>query len=134
MQASAHNLEDMPSNQKFGWLFATIFAFGFGYFQLKHSLGWAIVSAFLAILFALLTICVPTALAPLNRAWFALSLFLGKVVSPIVLSIIFFILIVPVAFITRLFGRDALLLKRRQVSSYWVDKEPIESDSFKNQF
>ena len=134
MKPSAHSREDMPSNQKFGWLFAAIFALGFGYFQLKHSLGWAIVSAFLAILFALLTICFPTALAPLNRAWFALSLFLGKVISPIVLSIIFFVLIVPVALITRLFGRDALLLKKRQVSSYWVDKEPNEPDSFKNQF
>jgi len=113
MQTSAHNPENMPSNQKFGWLFAAIFTLCFGYFQLKDSLGWTILSAFLAILFALLTICLPTALAPLNRAWFALSLFLGKVVSPIVLSAIFFILITPVALITRLFGRDALLLKKR---------------------
>jgi hypothetical protein len=73
-------------------------------------------------------------LAPLNRAWFGLSLFLGKVVSPIVLSIIFFVLIAPVALITRLFGRDALLLKKRQASTYWVDKESIEPGSFKNQF
>ena len=134
MQASAHSPKDMPSNQKFGWLFVGIFAFGFGYFQFKHSLGWAIVSAFLAILFALLTISAPRSLAPLNRAWFALSLFLGKVVSPIVLSILFFVLIVPVALITRLFGRDVLLLKKHQVSTYWVDKEAIEPESFKNQF
>lgn len=134
MKPSAHSREDMPSNQKFGWLFAAIFAFGFGYFQLKHSHGWAIVSAFIAILFALLTICVPSSLAPLKRAWFALSLLLGKVVSPIVLSIIFFVLIAPVALITRLFGRDVLLLKKRQVSTYWVDKEAIEPESFKNQF
>jgi hypothetical protein len=134
MQTSAHNPENMPSNRKFGWLFTAIFTLCFGYFQLKDSLGWTILSAFLAILFALLTICLPTALAPLNRAWFALSLFLGKVVSPIVLSAIFFILITPVALTTRLFGRDALLLKKRQVSSYWVNKDPIEPDSFKNRF
>jgi hypothetical protein len=124
----------MPSNHKVGWLFAALFAAGFGYFQWKHFLGWAIISAFLAVLFTLATIFAPTILTPLNRAWFALSLFLGKVVSPIVLSAIFFILITPVALITRLFGRDVLLLKKRQVSSYWVDKEPIEPDSFKNQF
>lgn len=127
-------LVDMPSNQKFGWLFVSIFAAGFGWLQWSHFLGWAIVSAFLAILFALLTIYVPAALAPLNRMWFALSLFLGKVVSPIVLSIIFYVLIVPVALTTRLLGRDALLLKKRQASSYWVDKMPIDPDSFKNQF
>ena len=97
-------------------------------------MGLAIVFFVAAVIFALMTICIPTALAPLNRAWFALSLFLGKVVSPIVLSIIFFILIVPVAVTTRLFGRDTLLLKKRQVLSYWVDKESIEPESFKNQF
>jgi hypothetical protein len=134
MQACTANSDGMPSNQKFGWLFAAIFATGFGYFQWKHSLGWAFLTAFLAILFALVTIFIPAALAPFNRAWFALSLFLGKVVSPFILSLIFFVLIVPVALVTRLFGRDILLLKKRQVSSYWVDKEPIEPDSFKNQF
>ena len=87
-----------------------------------------------AVIFVVVTIFIPTALTPLNRAWFALSLFLGKVVSPIVLSAIFFVLIVPVAVITRLFGRDALLLKKRQVSSYWVHKESIDPESFKNQF
>ena len=124
----------MPSNQKFGWLFAAIFGIGSGYFQLKHLHGWAMLLVFLAALFSLVTICVPKVLTPLNRAWFALSLFLGKFISPIVLSIIFFVVIVPVAIITRLFGRDALLLKRRQVPSYWVYKESIEPESFKDQF
>jgi hypothetical protein len=124
----------MPSNQKFGWLFAAIFGIGFGYFQWKHSLGLAIFSAFLATIFATATVCAPNVLAPLNKAWLSLSLFLGKVVSPMVLSIIFFILITPVAVISRLFGRDALLLKKRRVPSYWIDKESIEPESFKNQF
>ncbi|QWE13510.1 hypothetical protein FD968_01690 [Polynucleobacter sp. AP-Titi-500A-B4] len=125
---------NIPSNQKFGWLFAAIFAGASAFFQWKHSSLLAIVSIALSIIFALVTIFIPSALAPLNKAWFALSLFLGKVVSPIVLSTIFFVVIVPVALIGRLFGRDALLLKKRQVASYWVDKEPIEPDSFKNQF
>jgi len=124
----------MSSNQKFGWMFAALFAGAFGYFQLKHSLGMAIVSITLSILFALVTVFIPSFLVPLSGAWFSLGLFLGKVVSPIVLGIIFFVMIVPVALIGRLLGRDALLLKKRQVSSYWVDKDPIESDSFKNQF
>jgi len=124
----------MPSNKKFGWLFATIFVIGFAFFLHKNSSGLAIVSLLVAVIFVLVTICIPAALAPLNTTWFALSLFLGKVVSPIVLSIIFFALIAPIAVITRLFGRDALLLKKREVSSYWVDKESIDPESFKNQF
>jgi hypothetical protein len=125
---------NMPSNQKFGWLFSAIFLAGFGYFQWTHSPRWSIISASLAVLFILLTICAPAVLAPFNKIWFALGLFLGKVVSPIVLSIIFFILITPVAMVTRFFGRDALLIKKREVSTYWVEKESIDPESFKNQF
>jgi Na+-translocating ferredoxin:NAD+ oxidoreductase RnfD subunit len=124
----------IPSNEKFGWLFTAIFFAGFGYLLWNHFLDWAIPTALLAILFCLVTAFAPTFLEPLNRAWFGLSLFLGGIFSPIVLSVMFFVLIVPVALITRLFGRDALLIKRRQVSSYWVEKELIEPESFKNQF
>jgi hypothetical protein len=59
---------------------------------------------------------------------------MGKFVSPIVLGIIFFLLITPVAIITRLFGRDELLIKKREVPSYWIEKEAIDPDSFKDQF
>ncbi len=129
-----NRLKLLPSNKKFGLLFTLIFAAGFGYFLWNHSLGWSIATGLLAILFCLVTAFAPSFLGPLNRAWFRLSLFLGGVFSPIVLSIMFFVLIVPVALITRLFGRDVLMLKKRQVSSYWVDKELIEPESFKNQF
>lgn len=124
----------LPSNRKFGWLFAGIFSIAAIYFYLKQLTRSTTISLFLAVLFALITICRPSTFAPLNRAWFSLSLFLGSVISPIVLSIIFFALIVPVALITRLFSRDVLLLKKRQVSTYWIDKEAIEPESFKNQF
>ena len=134
MGTRIENSINMPSNKKFGLLMVAVFSVGFGYFQWKYSQEWAIVSLFLAILFALMTMCVPALLAPLNKAWFSLGMLMGKVISPFILSFIFFILIVPVALTTRLFGRDILLLKKRQVFSYWVDKDPIEPDSFKNQF
>ena len=124
----------MPSNQKFGWLFALIFAVFFVYFQREQETSLAIALATVAIAFTLVTIFMPHWLKPLNSAWFALSIFLGKVVSPITLSIIFFLMIVPVALITRLFGRDELLLKKRDITSYWISKESIDPDSFKNQF
>ena len=94
----------------------------------------AIFLLLLAIFFLLLTLLVPTILTPLNKAWFGLSILLGRVVSPITLSIIFFILITPVAIVNRIAGRDALLIKKRRVSSYWVGKDPIEANSFFNQF
>jgi hypothetical protein len=130
MKYQAHK----ASNQKFGWLFSVIFSVSFFYFHIKHSALFAAIAIFLAAFFVLTTLLKPSMLTPLNRAWFALSLFLGRVFSPIVLSLVFFILIAPVSLVTRFFGRDALFLKRRQVSTYWVDKESIEPESFKNQF
>ena len=134
MHNSSINSLKIPSDKKFGWLFSVIFLLGFGYFYLNHLTRWSVLSGFLTLVFGWVTIFKPSLLAPLNRAWFSLSLLLGRAVSPIVLSVIFFVMIVPVAVVTRLFGRDALRLKKRQLSTYWVDKEPIEPDSFKNQF
>jgi hypothetical protein len=61
---------------------------------------------------------------------------LGKIVSPIVLGFIFFIIITPVAIVTKLAGRDALKLRKQNVDSYWVDRSPPgpEPESFKEQF
>jgi hypothetical protein len=76
----------------------------------------------------------PRILAPLNKAWFYLGKWLGKITSPIVMGIVFFAIVTPVSVLTRLFGRDELRLKRRATNSYWTDRpSPIEAaQSFKN--
>jgi hypothetical protein len=79
------------------------------------------------------TICYPRILRPLNAAWQRLGKLLGLVVSPIVLSVIFFGLVTPLAVVLRLCGRDELHLRRRPMSSYWVERRlhsPL-GDSFK---
>ena len=78
----------------------------------------------------------PGILSPFNKAWYRLGLLMGKVVSPIVLGILFFIVISPVAIVTRLFGRDILLLRKRNVNSYWIERNPPgpQPESFKEQF
>jgi saxitoxin biosynthesis operon SxtJ-like protein len=88
------------------------------------------------IVFGLLALMMPRVLAPLNRAWFYLGKAMGKVVSPIVLAIMFYGILAPVAMVTRWFGRDALRLKRGTVRSYWIDRDSpdLPPDSFKNQF
>ena len=127
----------LPSNKKFGLLFFGIFfAFTlYAYFK-DQSI---IVIGLLLLASAFFLICCffyQGLLTPLNKSWFMLGLALGKIVSPIVLGIIFFGLITPIALIARLMGRDELKLKRPKTSSYW--SEPIgsnsDADSFKNQF
>lgn len=126
----------MPSNRKFGGTFTGIFAALFLYAVWKSSLWLGALSAVLALLFAAATLIAPERLTPLNHLWFKLGELLGKIVSPIVLGAIFFILITPIAVIGRLMGRDALRLKRRNAASYWIDRETDgpTGESFKNQF
>ena len=62
-------------------------------------------------------------LAPLNRAWFRLGLLLGRLVNPLVLAILFFGLITPIALLARLFGRDELRLRFRADDSYWIPRD-----------
>jgi len=126
----------LPTNSKFGWFFAAIFSFSAIYAYLK---GWStvtLITLIVAILFIVATLLSPQLLAPLNRLWYELGILLGKIVSPIVLGLIFFVLITPVSLVTRLFGRDELKMKKRNVGSYWIDRSPLgpPSDSFKNQY
>ncbi len=125
------------SNRKFGLLFAGIFGFLSAY-AAYHDVYilkvYALIGA--GAFIGLAAVAVPRTLAPFNNAWMKLGELMGRVVSPLVLGVIFFILITPVALVTRLFGRDELRLKRTNGHSYWIDRTPPgpAGDSFKNQF
>ena len=74
-------------------------------------------------------------LSPFNLLWFKFGLLLGKIVNPLIMGIFFFILITPISLITKLFGRDELRIKRKSVTTYWINKDTAqESTSFKNQY
>lgn len=70
------------------------------------------------------------------EVWAMLGHALGRVVSPIVLGVIFFLVLTPIAVFGRLAGRDELRLKARQRDSHWIEREASEPSrtSFKNQF
>ena len=127
----------LPSERRFGLLFTVVFALVGIY---AHFKGWqqtyVISLAGLSGLIVLITIAAPKLLAPFNRLWFQLGQLMGRIVSPIVLGAIFFLILTPVAVVTRLFGRDELRLKRKAVNSYWVERKSENStaESFKNQY
>jgi uncharacterized YccA/Bax inhibitor family protein len=129
--------EKRPSERSFGLLFALIFCALGTWGAVKNWPQFATITLFIvgAGLFPIL-ILKPQILAPFNKAWFLLGEMLGKIVSPIILGLIFFLMLTPIALIGKVIGRDALKLKKRKTDSYWVDREPSEplSDSFKNQF
>jgi hypothetical protein len=127
----------LPSNRNFGFLFSGVFALLSAYAvyqggETYRVYGWLIPS----VIVGLVSVAAPGLLTPFNKAWMMLGDLMGKVVSPLVLGAIFFVLIAPVALVGRLFGRDELRLKKVSVSSYWIDRMPPgpSGDSFKNQF
>lgn len=72
----------------------------------------------------------PALLDPVARLWLRLGAILGMIVSPLVLAVIFFLLVTPIALIARLLGRDELRLKRPSGKSYWVARAlPQPNDS-----
>lgn len=127
---------NMPSNKKFGWTFTVIFGLLWLYAVLNNFAEYAYVLFVMCATFALVTLTSPDMFARMNHLWYALGETLGKVVSPIVLSIIFFIIFTPVSLITRAFGRDILLMKRKKNASHWIDRgnKALDPDSFKHQF
>ena len=62
-------------------------------------------------------------LMPFNKLWMRFGLLLGKIISPIILGVIFFTLFSPLGILFRLIGRDHLSLKLKKKFSYWVKHE-----------
>jgi len=94
-------------------------------------------SIMIAGLFLLLAIFIPDSLQPLNRTWFRFGLLLHKVVNPIIMGLLFFFTITPIAVIFRLIGKDPLNRNFDQkLETYWIERNPKEltSDSMKKQF
>ncbi len=127
----------LPPNSKFGYFFSAIFFVAAAYFLYEDLMSFAALFFLLFLVFSILSLFYPNSLEKLNYYWYVLGIWLGKIVSPIVLGLIFFILISPIAIILRWRGRDELKLRRSSYvgSTYWVDRvESIGQDSFKDQF
>ena len=85
------------------------------------------------IVFLILGILNSKILTPLNKTWFKIGILLGNVISPIVMSIIFFFVVTPISFVMKVLGKDILNLKRNNNNTYWVEKSGPKS-KMKNQF
>ena len=112
------------SDRSFGVVFAAFFAFvGLAPLWKHHPLRpWALV---LAGLFLVVGILRPAWLHPLNQGWIKLGLLLGRVVNPVVMGLLFFVVVAPTALIFRLLGKDPLRLTLDATArSYWIERRP----------
>ena len=122
----------ISSNRSFGIVFFVVFLlialypFTFG----GEIRLWSLI---ISLIFLILGLFNSTILSPLNKIWFKFGLFLGKIVSPLIMGIIFFLVVTPIGFIMRLLGKDLINLKYNNNKSYWIEKKGPKS-KMKNQF
>ena len=95
---------------------------------------WALASALAC---GAVAVAAPARLAPLKRVWMTFGMLLGKLVSPVVMAALLYLVVTPVGLLQRLFGRDPLHLKwDREAQTYWQFRQPPgpRPDSMTNQF
>ena len=120
------------SNKSFGIVFFIVFLL-IAIYPLINNGELRIWSLIIAIIFLILGLINSKVLTPLNKLWFKFGLFLGKIVSPLIMGIIFFFVVTPTAFIMRIIGKDLLNLKFNNKKTYWIEKTGPKS-KMKNQF
>jgi hypothetical protein len=126
----------LPSNRSFGWTFTGFFvlAGAYGLWKGAGAQSWLLA---LAAVTAVVTLTRETWLTPLNRAWMKFGELMGRVVSPVVLGVIFFGVFTPVAAVMRLCGRDVMCRRFDAAArSYWVKRDPPgpADGSYRNMF
>jgi len=122
----------ISSNRSFGIVFFIVFIL-IAFYPLINQGEIRIWSVLISLLFLILGIINSKILTPLNKVWFKFGIFLGKIISPIVMCLIFFLVVTPIAFLMRMLKKDLLNLKFSKNNSYWVAKTDPKS-TMKNQF
>ena len=124
--------EKRPSNKNFGIVFSVLFLV-FAVYPLLNAQELKVWSLILALLFFLLGLINSSLLNPLNNLWFKFGILLGKIFSPIIMFLIFFLIITPIGVFMRIIKKDLLNIKFNNKSSYWIERDKIKS-KMKNQF
>ena len=122
----------VSSNKSFGIVFSIFFLFISIYLFLNEYPTYYL-SLFVSVIFLLLGLMNSKILSPLNLLWFKFGLLLGKIVSPFVMGIIFFVVVTPISILLKIFGKDVLNLKFNNNKSYWIEKNGPKSN-MKKQF
>ena len=122
----------MPTNRNFGIVFFIVFLLIaiYPFFKNENIRIWSLI---VSIIFLVLSILKSKLLTPFNKIWFKFGLLLGKMISPIIMSMIFFVVVTPTAILMKLLRKDLLNLKFNNNKTYWIEKNGPKRQ-MKNQF
>ena len=122
----------LGSNRSFGIVFFIVFLI-IAIYPLLNDSPIRLWSLVISVIFLILGLINSQVLTPLNIVWMKFGMYLGVLISPIVMGIIFFLVVTPIAIIMKILRKDLLNLKINKGNSYWIEKDKIKS-SMKNQF
>tara|TARA_B110000438_G_scaffold254132_1_gene260174 strand:+ start:638 stop:1033 length:396 start_codon:yes stop_codon:yes gene_type:complete len=123
----------LGSNKSFGLVFFVVFLI-ISLWPSTYDSNARIFSGIISLIFLFLGLINSKFLTPLNKIWMKFGLFLGAIISPIVMGVVFFFVVTPIGLIMRVSGKDLLNMKRdNKKKSYWIKRnKPI--DTMKRQF
>ena len=122
----------ISSNRSFGIVFFIVFLL-IALYPLTYGGEIRIWSAITSLIFLVSGLINLKILTPLNKLWFKFGILLGKIISPVIMGIIFFLVVTPIGLIMRLLRKDVLNLRYNKNKSYWIEKGGPKS-KMKNQF
>ena len=127
-----HQSIQIGSNRSFGIVFFIFFLI-IALWPLLNNHEIRLWSLIISLIFLILGILNSKLLSPLNKLWMKFGLLLGRIVSPIIMGIIYFFVVTPTGLIMKIFRKDLLSLKKNDEKSYWIEKND-EKSNMKNQF
>ena len=120
------------SNRSFGIVFFLVFLV-IGIYPILNEnepYYWSII---ISVIFLILGLFNSIYLTPFNKLWFKFGILLGQIISPIVMGIVFFIVVTPIALFMKILNKDVLNLNKNNKKTYWIEYKN-KSSKMKNQF
>ena len=111
------------SEKSFGILFGVIFLI-ISLWPLLNSNNLRLWSLAVSLTFFLISFLKPSLFKPFNNAWIKLGELLGRIIAPIIMAIVYFLILTPISLLVRLFGKDLIGMKfNNDIKSYWIERK-----------
>ena len=117
---------DIGSNRSFGIVFFIFFLI-ISFYPIINGENFRIWALLISIIFLILGLVNSKLLTPLNKLWSKFGILLGKIISPLIMGVIFFFVVTPIGLLMRLLKKDLLNLKFNKRQTYWIEKNGPKS-------
>ena len=116
-------MQSESNNKGFGLLFFVVFLI-IGFLPIINGNSPRVIFFPFALIFLILGLINSKILTPLNKAWVKFGEFLGAIIAPIVMAVVYFVVLTPISIIVRICGKDLLKVKFSDKNdSYWIKRK-----------